>query len=391
MGLRKLLVTMVAVAACASSPLMAGRRAATDCPKPADEQMDWQMTTKFSTLYGEESLQSRWPGYGSFDEARRIMAYALSRVDSIYNNFEKIESLQRAARDAQQALGQSSPPYHRLLSVYLRASEKVQNFNDKLAVLRAGADFLVNGRGTTQTRDTLTLGLAMTRPQMSNYFGVNEVMAVVLAAAEEVARTEEKQFASMLAFARRAGDKLMHFESKFIVQQRIAMAIMNATSGGNVFMRALADVASLNLNNSFDQYEIIVTGLSQYRNDVPAQNHKAICTFLMQASEKSFNKQDAVRMLQRVMPRLVDLDFTTPAARVILRAGIEVAGYADVLNGYTRFEIATLAARTVLATNPPAYAADCLRRGLRDAEQSYGDPGRKAEILREAMNRALRA
>jgi len=358
-----------------------------DCAKTVDEWETLQVTSKFSKLYGQGP--SAPYGYGGFEEARHILTGALRHTEHMYNQWEKIETLDRAVRDARRVCEGSAERFAHMLGVFSSAYGDINNFADKYAAMRGGVEYLVNSQPSAMTKDLCTLGVAMTRPAMSNYFSATQIFDRIIAAAERAAQKEEKQWGSLLAFARKASDNLNHFQSKYALQSRIARAIVDAMPNEAVFLKALADVAGMDLNNSWDQFQVIITGLRQYAQDVPADNHRQAVTFLIAAADDINDKAAAVRMYRGIMPNLVGLDFQTPGARIILRAGIQMSGN-SFLNGFDRYGVARKAVDHVLRLNVPPQVADQLRWGVREADNCYGDYGRKADILRDYMQRAVR-
>ena len=77
-----------------------------DSEKVADKPLPWQKTSKFGQMHADlGGLVNKWPGYGSFDEARRILGDALRYTDGLYSNEDKYRELMRACRDAKRYTG----------------------------------------------------------------------------------------------------------------------------------------------------------------------------------------------------------------------------------------------------------------------------------------------
>ena len=358
-----------------------------DCAKVAEsDKLTTEVTSKFSKLHGG---QTKAPyGYGGYNEARRILEYALRHTEHGYNAWEKIETIERAVRDARRECETSARRFVRMLDVFSRSTKDIMQFEDKLAAMRGGLRYLTTSSPTMMTKDLLTMGVAMTRPAMSNYYSACQIMDVILREAARDAGAEEKQWKSLLAFGIKVGDNLHHFQSKYAIQSRIARAIVDAHQNEAVFLKALANVASMNLNNSWDQYNVIITGLKQYAKDVPAENHRDAVGYLIAAGEDVHDKSNAVRMYQSIMPKLVGLNFKTPGYRIILRAGLDLSN-SQFLSNFDRCTVATIACKRSLRTRIHPRAAEELRYGLREADHSY-DMNRKLRVLRDYMNRAVR-
>ena len=240
------------------------------------------------------------------------------------------------------------------------------------------------------TKDLLSLGMAMTRPSMSNYFSVCEIMDVILDEAEKEAAKEEKQWKSLLAFARKASEDLYHFQSKYALQSRVAKVIVDSHANAAVFLTALAEVSRMNLSNSFDQYQIIVTGLKQYAQDVPADNHRQAVRYLIAAGEELYDKSSAVKMYQSIMDKLLGLNFQTPAYRVVLRAGMDLSA-SQYLNDYDRLRLSRMACDFCLdELRMPPRAKAALEYGLDEVASSFSANAQKVRVLERYMKDALR-
>ena len=358
-----------------------------DCAKVAEnDKLTTEITSKFSQLHGGQTKSPY--GHGGYNEARRILEYALRSAENGYNSYESIQTVERAVRDARRECEGSARRFVRMLDVFARSYKDIMQFDDKLAAMRGGLRFLTTSSPTMMTKDLLTLGVAMTRPAMSNYYSACQIMDVILREAARDAGNEEKQWQSLLAFGIKVGDNLHHFQSKYAIQSRIARAIVDALQNEAVFLKALAEVASMNLNNSWDQFNVIITGLKQYAKDVPADNHRQAVGYLIAAGEDVNDKGAVVRMYQSIMPKLVGLNFKTPGYRIILRAGLDLSN-SQFLTNYDRCTVATIACKHSLRTRIHPRAEEELRYGLREADHSY-DMHRKLRVLQDYMNRAVR-
>jgi hypothetical protein len=356
-----------------------------DCEKTAEElRLDSQLVTKFSNLHSKASSSYG----GGYNEARYILERAIR--DSQYGSaYTAAEDLERALRSAERECQGTADKFVRMLKVLSRAADGIFNANDKLAVLRGGINFLTQNNPTMMTRDILLLGLSMTAPSLSNYSVAAGILDVILAEARvEATNDNKKEWQSLLSFAVTASDGLYHFQSKYSLQSRVARALVDARPNEAVYLKAMALVAAMELNNAFDQANIIELGLKKYGETVPFENHREVARYLVGAGQLIYNSGAKVSMFRTVMSNLVGLDTKTPAAKVVLRAGLQVST-CRALSASDAYSVAALAANHALKLSCPPFISDTLQRGLREARNTYNSDT-QLRIMRDCLQRAIR-
>jgi hypothetical protein len=380
----KYLITGLVLGALVFAPVVEAKPTE-DCEKPAEEvRIESELQTKFSALHSKASKSYG----GGFQQARYILERAVrdSQYGSAYNAAEDMERAIRAAR--RECVG-TADKVVRMLDVMANASDDIYNSSDKVAVLRGGMNFLVQANPTMMTRDLLRLGISMTAPSMSSYSVAAEIFDVVIAEARrEAVRDNKKEWESLLKFTVTASDSLYHFQSKYVLQSKVARAIVEARPGQAVYLKALALISSLELNSAFDQAEIIELGLREYSTSVPFENHREVTRYLVAAGDTIYNSTSKVRMFRSVMPNLVGLGTDTPAGKVVLRAALSLSA-CKAINASEAYEVAEIGVNHALRLSVPPFIRQTLKDGLYEAGRVY-DSHRRVRIIRDYIQRAVR-
>lgn len=383
-GLRKLLVaTLLTTLTCGT----AGAAPTVDAAKGRGPSYEWMTTTKFSTLYGEvDGAHTRWQGYGSYDEARSVLSYALRSAGSLYSDQDRYNHLMQAARDASARCGESLK-YKRVIDVMILACDATKTYRDGAEALRAGFEYLISGQGGTETQSILRLGLSMTRPAMSSFESAYKMLFKVITASRTEAQAEDRQWHSVLSFTEKGADQTKSWRNGYLVLERISHVVAGATPGQPVFLRALAAIAGAGLDNAEDTYKVILAGIRQYQQDVPAPNHRALAGFLATAADKIKTWNAAASMLINAVTKMADLDMNV-SAKVLPRAGLELSGgaWGTVED---RCTTAIEALRAMRGLDVPAHLRYVVDAGIRDADAARTwDEGLR--MARTALDECLR-
>jgi len=356
-----------------------------DCEKPLEElRLETQLKSRFSSLHGKASMS-----YGrGYREAKYILERAV-RDSNHTSDYNAADDLERAIRSAKNECEDVADKFVVMLDILSLSTRDMYNSGDKVAILRGGIIFLTQNSPTLMTRDILLLGLSMTAPSLSSYSVAANVFDVVINQAKKAAiKDNKKEWNSLLSFIDRATSDIYHFQSKYTVQSKVARAIVEARPNQAVYLKALALISAMDLNNSYDQVNILDTGLKEYSASVPFENHKEVTRFMISAGGEIYNSSDKVSMYRSVMANLVGLDTKTPAAKVVLRAGMQMSR-CNALSNMDSANVAEKAIRHALRLKLPPFVQRTLRDGLSEANRTY-DSARKARILRDYMERALR-
>jgi len=99
-----------------------------DAPKKADPPAAWQTKANFAALHGEID-GGGFSGYGSYQEARSILDYALRNAPTSSSSQDTYHHFWRAAKDAHNASG-SAEKYRRLIDVLLAGAKATKTLPD---------------------------------------------------------------------------------------------------------------------------------------------------------------------------------------------------------------------------------------------------------------------
>jgi hypothetical protein len=357
-----------------------------DAAKGPESKLPWQSQAKFSTLHGDEGYQSRWQGWGSFDEARNILAFAL-RNNVGYSAEQRGRALLDACRQAINACGDAAK-YRRLVEILAKSADACTNWTDTANALHAGVDFLVNGSGgPSLCQGILSMGLSMTRGQMTSYENAFKIQFSVVSEAMVEAQTENVQWYSILAFTKTGADQCKQWSNGYLVMERIAYTVASAQPNQTVYCLSLSAIAQSQINSAEDLYKVLREGFRVYERDCPARTHKLLAGWLVTCSDKIRTWTEAKELLVRAAAKMENLSFDAPAAKVMLQAGLDLSsGYGSAESQYI---IAHEAGLRVRSLDVPASISSILDMALRSAE-SCGSYYQAVETLRRAFGDLLR-
>jgi len=344
-----------------------------DSPKEADPLATWQTKAKFSTLHGDKASDS-WSGYGSYQEARSILQYALRNAPG-YSSQDKYDHFMRAARDAREASG-SAEKYRRLIDVLLEGAKATSSYSDGAMALRGGCDFLVNGdAGPYMTKSILKLGVSMVQGRMSSNENAYKICMKAVSAATYEAERENQQWASILRFTKVAGNKTGTYSNGYKAMRTICNTVIDAQEGQSVFIRALTNISRAGLSGSEDLYKVMMAGFTEYQSTVPSKTHKVLARFVLTAANKAKTYSAGRKIMVAAAEKMQNLGFDAPAAKVLLQAGRDLASDYSIGTTEDRYNVALAAMRACSEQNIPGHIARALQRGIRDttASSSYSE------------------
>lgn len=358
-----------------------------DSAKQPDERLPWQAKGKFSGLHGDDAgWQGRWQGFGSFDQARTILSYAL-RSPTGYSAEARGHALLDAARQASQACGDEAAKYRRLIDTLIRAGDACNTWRDTTQALEGGMDFLVNGGGSSLCQGMLTMGLSMTRGAMSSYENAYKILWAVVSEAQREAQTENQQWYSIMSFTKTGADQTRNWRNGYLIMERIAYTVANAQQGQTVYMMAMANIAQASLDNAEDIYKVLVAGLREYERNCPSRTHQLLANYLVACADKIKTWAAAKELLCTAVVKMQNLSFDAPAAKVMLQAGLDLSA-GQFGSAEDQYNVANEAGRRVRQLDVPQHIASILDMALRDANaaRTYFDG---ANILRRAFSDLL--
>jgi len=338
-----------------------------DAPKEADEQSAWQTKANFAALHGEAD-GGGFSGYGSYQEARSIIEYAMGSAPS-FSNKKKYNHYMRALRDARRSAGDAEK-YRRLIDVLIAGAKATDSYPDGAVALRGGCDYLVNGGGKSMTKSTLKLGLSMVQKRMSSYENAYKICFKAVSAAIREAQQENEQWASILRFTKVAADKTGSWVNGYKTMRSICNTVIDAEQGQTVYMRALVNISRAGLNDSKDLYKVMMAGFREYQREVPSKAHQELSRFVVAAAEKAKTWAAGRKIMIAAAEKMQNLGFDSPAAKVLLQAGRDLSGDSSLGTTEDRFNIAISAMRACSRLDIPGNIARALKRGIRDAERA---------------------
>ena len=160
-----------------------------DSDKPAEEPLPWKARANFSAVHGEED--GGFSGFGSFEEARAILQYAL-RSAPTHSSQERYNHFKRAAQNARDACGDAYK-YQRLIDTLLAGPKQAESYSDAARAMNDGVEFLVSGGGGSMTKGQLNLGLSMVNGSFSSSQSAYKILKMAVQAAITEAQQESKE------------------------------------------------------------------------------------------------------------------------------------------------------------------------------------------------------
>lgn len=327
MNLKKLLVVTSILFSYSAASVMA-YRGDPNLNKPTERSgLSRQQRVNFDSIHGNSDATFG----GNAIRARGIIrdaAKAAANFDDseMFAEGNAARNLDKAIREANNACGEGSEEFSKLLTILYSAPVTIIDAEDKLAVLLGGVNFLLTNRPTTMTNDILSMGLSMCAPAMNKYRNVANVMEVVCSKAKDASK--DMATARALYFAILIGNDIAEdAASRYMGMSSVASTIVDAESNENLFLQILTRISETSFSSNLDQAGILEAGLEQYPKFATSECHRQVAQIITDASgtkHLEFRQQIKVRILVAGVAYMSELSPTTPVGDAVSTANVVI-------------------------------------------------------------------